>query len=314
MDFPDIDPGQHWRARDAASRDEMRGWLFDSYGISLETFLSREPREVDKILVAWGQEKYERGDAAGTFTNTILACCDEAPELRRSTPRAWELLDHWLTLMPFTNHVPCPPALLLAMMSLAILWGWVDMAVFLALSWTGLLRPVEALRLCRADVLLPSELLSAERAVFLRIRSPKMRRLRARREHVKITDLVVVGLLEVVLVGIAPERELFPFRPSQLRRWHDALVSFFKVSTSDGVGVTPASHRGGGATALFNQTDCLDLTRWRGRWSTSSRTMEIYIQEVGAAAVLPSLSAKDRDRVRRFASMARSLVLAVGKP
>ena len=204
--------------------------------------------------------------------------------------------------MPFNNHVPCPPALLLAMVSLSIIWNWIDVTVFLLLSWTGMLRPIEVFRLRRSDVLLPSELLSVDRAVFLRIRSPKMRRLRARREHVKITDGIVVDFLEWIMQGIAADQDLFSFKPAQLRRWHNSLVSFFNISTVDGVGITPASHRGGGATALFNQSENLDLTRWRGRWSMASRTMEIYIQEVGAAGILPSISAQDRARVQRFAS------------
>ena len=217
------------------------------------------------MLGVFGQEKYNSGDAAGIFTDTILALCDESPDLRRSTPRAWELLDNWLALMPFSNHVPCPPALLLAMVSLTFVYKWIDSVLYLVVAWAGLLRPIECLRLLRSDILLPSELLSMERAVFLRIRSPKMCRLRARREHVKITDPVVVSLLEHFMPGIPAHTLIFPYSPAQLRSWHNTLVRFFNVSTVDGVGITPASHRGGGATALFNQKESLDLTRWRGR-------------------------------------------------
>ena len=128
------------------------------------------------MLVVFGQEKYDTGYAAGTFTDTILALCDDSPDLRRSTPRAWELLGNWLALMPFSNHVPCPPALLLAMVSLAFVYKWIDAALYLLVAWMGVLRPIECLRLLRSDILLPSELLFMERAVFLQIRSPKMRR------------------------------------------------------------------------------------------------------------------------------------------
>ena len=88
-----------------------------------------------------------------------------------------------------------------------------------------------------------------ERAVFLRIRSPKMRRLRARREVVKITDSVAVSLLEHFMSGIPAQTLIFPYTTTQLRSWHNTLVRFFNVSTVDGVGITLASHRGGGATA-----------------------------------------------------------------
>ena len=72
----------------------------------------------------------------------------------------------------------------------------------------------------------------------------------------------------------------------------------------DGFGITPASHRGGGATLSFERTGDLELTRWRGRWSSTSRTLEIYIQEVAAASVLPSLDARHRELVLRFARSA----------
>ena len=75
--------------------------------------------------------------------------------------------------------------------------------------------------------------------------------------------------------------------------------------------MTPASHRGGGATSLFNQTSDLELTRCRGRRSSSSRTLEIYIQEAGAASVIAGLSAQQRSRIALFAASARSLASMV---
>ena len=122
-----------------------------------------------------------------------------------------------------------------------------------------------------------------------------------------MTDPFIVQILEFFLERIPTDALLFPYQPKHLRRWHDALVSFFGVSTVDGQGVTPASHRGGGAIALFNQTSDLELTRWRGRWSSSSRTLDIYIQEVGAASVIPGLSTQQRSQVLLFAASARSL-------
>ena len=112
--------------------------------------------------------------------------------------------------MIFSNHVLCPPALLLAVVSLALVWRWIDAAVFLLLFWAGMLRPIEGMRLVRGDVLLPSEMFSAERAVFLRIGSPKMKRLRARKEHVKITDLDIVVLLEHLFPGLPPDSLSLP--------------------------------------------------------------------------------------------------------
>ena len=210
--------GPESRAKREVAYAAFADWLLVERGLAPGDLFALGSREVDSVLVSLGQEKYEAGDAAGTFTDTILAIHDEEPALRKHTPRAWELLDNWLALMPFANHVPTPPSLLLAMVSLAFVWKWFDIALYLLISWAGLLRPIECQRLTRRDILLPADLLSDERAVFVRIRSPKMKRLRARREHTKVTDPFIVQILEFFLEGIPADALLFPYQPKHLRR------------------------------------------------------------------------------------------------
>ena len=157
-----------------------------------------------------------------------------------------------------------------------------------------MLRPGEALKLTRADVLLPVDLMTNRPSCFLRVRDPKNRRIAARREHVRIDDCMVADRLEVWLPRLQPSQRLFAFNASQMRKYHDHLVSFFGLPALEGTGITPASHRGGGATLSFERTGKLELTRWRGRWSSTSRTLEIYIREVAAASVLPTVDARHR--------------------
>ena len=123
----------------------------------------------------------------------------------------------------------------------------------------------------------------------------------------RIDDFMVVDLLEAWLPRLSASQQLFGFSASQMRAYHDHLVAFFNVPVTDGVGLTPAFHRGGGATLCFERTGNLEQTRWRGRWASTSRTLEIYVQEVSAASVLPALDARHRELVRRFAQEAYSL-------
>ena len=59
---------------------------------------------------------------------------------------------------------------------------------------------------------------------------------------------------------------------------------------------------------MFEQTGDLDFTRWRGRWAgPTSRTLEVYIQEVAAHSVLPGLDVAHRQRVLIFAQAAGDL-------
>ena len=125
----------------------------------------------------------------------------------------------------------------------------------------------------------------------------------------KITCPMIVTLLEAWLARVPPDTILFQLKPSEFRALHDKVARFFCLATADGVGVTPASHRGGGAMAFFEECQCLDLVRWAGRWSTQSRTMEIYVQEVAAASALPSLTESQRHLAREFAQAAVTCAL-----
>eukprot|EP00972_Heterocapsa_arctica_P084124 12393571-Heterocapsa_arctica.AAC.1 len=63
------------------------------------------------------------------------------------------------------------------------MWDWWDIVAMLLLSFTGMLRPGEAMKLTKEDVLLPSAILLSRRTFYLRIKGPKMRRTSARVEH-----------------------------------------------------------------------------------------------------------------------------------
>eukprot|EP00971_Amphidinium_carterae_P028957 569401-Amphidinium_carterae.1 len=84
-----------------------------------------------------------------------------------------------------------------------------------------------------------------------------------------------------------------------LRSMFSALLKFFGLPEGDGLGFTLASLRAGGATWMFQTTRSHDTVRWRGRWA-SHRTVEIYIQEVAAQTVLPSLPAAVRSKLQRY--------------
>ena len=138
----------------------------------------------------------------------------------------------------------------------------------------------------------------------------KMRRLAARREHVRITDLLVLETLEAWMLDAAPTTPLFSCKAHELRRGHDQLVKFFGISCCDGVGLTLASHRAGGAIHFFVDTEGgVERCRWHGRWASTSQTFENYVQDVAALTVLPSLGAPYRDRVQ-LASAAEALLRA----
>ena len=124
-----------------------------------------------------------------------------------------------------------------------------------------------------------------------------MRRIAARREHVRVEDPLVLTVFENWFRGVHPDERLFPTTASYMRLLHDKLVTWLGISCADGTGITPASHRAGGATHMFLDSDSVEKVRWHGRWSCTSWTLEVYIQEVAALTFLPDLSAEARARI-----------------
>ena len=287
--------------------EAFAAWLLGHCGVQLEQLIAGEGRVVSRYLEQYGQRLYEQGAALGTYLETVNGVVDRDRALRRQLQAAWDLAAAWRLMIPASNRVPTPAPMLLAMVALALTWGWLDIAVGLYLSFVAMLRPGELLRLVTEDILVPSLLLSRRGVAYVRISHPKMRRLAARREHVRIEDPMLVRLLEALRPTLRPGQRLIRAEPREYAQLHSSLVSFFGVSPRDGAGITPASHRAGGATYMFEMTGSVEATRWRGRWG-QTRTLEIYIQEVAAAILLPNLEPAARERIALFARTARALL------
>ncbi len=88
---------------------------------------------------------------------------------------------------------------------------------------------------------------------------------------------------------------------------HDALVSLFGFPPFGGIGIIPASHRGGGATWFFQAIGNVELTPWRGRWR-QNRALEVYVQEVATASLLPELWPDALRSVQAWADLAPLLL------
>ena len=105
---------------------------------------------------------------------------------------------------------------------------------------------------------------------------------------------------------------LWPGSPAAFRARWNAVCWYLEVPCTEFTGVTPASLRGGGASALYEVTEDAELVRRRGR-GHQLRSAEIYIQEVGGHEFLAHLPERVRNRVLDLHSIAGALLLdAVG--
>ena len=157
--------------------------------------------------------------------------------------------------MPITNHMPSSLPVVSAMITLALMWDWPDVAVIIILCFFGIMRPGEALAGTWECWYGPLRLMSGNLIGFFRIKKPKMRRMNARMETRRVDEPLIVLFLDAMSVLLQRRQRIYCNTGPHFRARHDAIVSALGLPFSgDGVGLTPAGHRGGGATMYFQAT------------------------------------------------------------
>ena len=277
-------------------------------GLSLTYFLEFPSSRVDRALAEWGQVWFRAGRSHLDFCELVNAVVDHQRALRRHLPHAWDVAWMWRALLPGGNRCAMPEPAFLALLSLALQWDWPHIALLLATGFCGMLRVHELRALTFGDYLTPSALLRRGHTVYVTIARPKMRRVTARRGYARLDEPGLTDFIEAMTQAYAAADLVFPGTYAQLRQAMIALCSELGLpAESRRGGLSWGSLRAGGATWLFQATDSPELVRYRGRWS-SSRMLEIYIQEVGSSSILPALPAETRERVRELAAWAPTLL------
>ena len=199
------------------------------------------------------------------------------------------------------NHTvitePCRRVFLLAVLSVALLWGWATEAAIFTLTWAGLLRIGAALR---SDLVLPEDASPGTTFALLRIRQPKTRGRSAKHQAARVDPVDVITLLSTVFAKLPAGSKLWPMSVGTLRRRLQLILKRLQLCTGDRFHFDLASFRPGGATWMLNMTENAELVRRRGRW-LSARVMEIYLQEIVAAIYVPQLQAAQRSVIQGLA-------------
>ena len=287
--------------------EEFLQWCWFSFGLGRAEVLALPVDNLDRFLTEFGQWLWRRSRSLLDFSETINSLVDLDRARRGHLPRAWEAAWVWRSLTPSSNRVPMPEKVLLAMVTVALSWGFPHVALLLLSGFTGLLRVHELRWLRLGSFMTPRRLMHDDQAMFVVIEKPKMRRLAARRSYVRIDDAGIIEFADAVVAGRPEEAFLFDGSYAQLRGVFCALCAEVGVPHGAPRGLTLGSLRPGGATWLYRLTDNSEAVRFRGRWA-SSRMLEIYIQEVGASSVLPLLSETARHRISTLALLAPSLM------
>jgi len=296
--------------------ERFQAWLridADAWAALLE-----DSRRLDDSLVAYAQMLYDSRAARSEIGGTLRALGNKHRWLKRLLPHAWAAHNAWEAEEPGQSHRPMPAVALLAGVAVAISWRWLDVALLLLLAFDGALRPSDFLQLRRRDLRLPSDLASDSGEAYVVMEAstdggvvagPKTRFSAARRQQAQLDDPLLIAALEQHW-GARP-RDSFLLacgadKPTAERRFRSAFNAVFTelgFSVRDGLGLTPASLRAGGATHLFRVTQDITAVRWRGRW-TNERSLEHYLQEMAAAEVMSELAPAVRSRVLQLARAA----------
>ncbi|CAE7745598.1 dnc [Symbiodinium sp. CCMP2456] len=292
------------RSNRARLAEAFSQWLLESQGRSLESLLAVSWEHVEQIgeaLTAYGQHLFRSGQAYYKFSETINAVASLRPAIRRSLTRPWDLAFAWLTEEPTNHHKAMPKSILLAVMAVALLWGWPVEAAIFGLAWTGLLRIGEVLNATRRDLVLPDDAAPGTNHALLRISTPKTRGRAARHQAARVDPSDIVELLSVVFGPLPAAAKLWPYSDGVLRRRLRTILDRLGLVNGEKPAFDLASFRPGGATWMLAQTENAELVRRRGRW-LSGRVMEIYLQEITAATFVPQLPPQAREVIGDLAA------------
>ena len=285
---------------------DFRCWLFEVHKVSLSQLLSAkppDPEEICKWLTAYGQDMFLSGKAYGKFAETINAVAQARPVIRKQLVGAWDLAFAWQSDEPGEHHPALPLSILLAIVALALLWGWPLEASVISLTWCGLLRIGEVLIAERGDLILPEDSMPGVLFGLLRIRTPKTRGRAARHQAARIDPPDVLSLLSAVYGKCPSSTRLWPYSAATLRKRFCCLLAGVGLATEKIKGRYPfslGSLRPGGATHMLLESEDSEKVRRRGRWVTN-KVMEIYLQEILYTTFAETLDRQTKIRVNQLA-------------
>ena len=289
----------------------LLGWL-RTEGVTEQAFAQSCSDDVDLVnalLARYGRALYESGRPYNHYAETVNAAAGKFPKIRRLLQPAWDVAFQWQKLEPHIHHQAMPWQVLLALVTAALLWGWVDVAGVLALAWGGLARIGEIFAAFRCDLVLPSDIQYTVDYILLAVREPKTRNTAARHQALRLDQPQLMRVVELAFKSRHRCQKLWQYAPGTSRSRFSKLVEAFDLDSFKDKNMKPldlGSMRAGGATWLLHATENGEFVRRRGRW-LNARIMEIYIQEVSSVLFLSKLQDHVADKIlavmRLFPSM-----------
>lgn len=275
--------------------EQFHSWVLERVDDRTFQWLLSQPRLLVPMLVNYGHEAFRSGTPLHYFRQLLAHVQREYPEVKVHLGPGWETVSKWELMEPVQHRPPFPEPLLEAVLVLAVRWGWRTWAGCTALCFFGACRIGEVLSASRQELLTPEDLLSSEKKVYFRIKSPKARK---RGASVQYTTVDVPFWAEVVSQIFArhkPQEPLYSGNASAYRSRLEAILRHIGVGKEHRL--TPGSLRGGGAVAAHKRGVGINDLLWKLRLQ-HLRTLSYYLQETTAISILPALPNTVRCRIQ----------------
>eukprot|EP00438_Fugacium_kawagutii_P011201 Skav235781 [mRNA] locus=scaffold3426:8173:9867:- [translate_table: standard] len=277
-------------------------WCNDELQIPWES-VSSDIQALVFAVRGFGMHCFESGLPRYHFVYAITAIQDRWPQAKPYMTPAWQVDRKWQIHEPGACRAVLPPSVIRAACCVAGLWGWLNWSAMVLLGFSAMLHPSELLALCRKDLIFPRDVGFDSPSLYIRVRDPKTARF-ARRQHGRVDDCEVIWFVEQIYGDLPAATKLYPGSMGLFRRqWNCVMQRLGVPVTQSAHGATPGVLRGSGATYLYQQTEDLAWVAWRGRWART-RTLEFYLQEVGAFVLVHSLDAVSRARISELSDLA----------
>ena len=280
-----------------------------SRGVDLATCFDAGPDEVADALRHFGQSLYQSGRSIGDFRTTINGVTDLRRSWSRVLTAAWDAVTAWELLEPVDHHIPVPKVVFRALFAAALLAHDTPFNVINVAGFIGGLRPGEALRLRRSDIVLPIDRGKSDGPVYLVVRKPgKAKRRGVQAQHAKIGDPDMVRFLTWALAGLPRGAPIWAASPSAFgNRWRLYVEDVLQLSADSVQGFCPAGLRAGCATELYEETHDLVLVQWQLRHADLA-TLQSYVQELPMAMSQASFTPEQEHRITRLSTAADLLL------
>ena len=179
----------------------------------------------------------------------------------------------------------------------AALWQWPRWLGIVMLGFGAMLHPSEMLALRRKDLVFPRDLGYEASGMFVQVNDPKTARF-ARRQHGRTDDPHMIWVDERIFGHLTLDQKLYPWSASSFRKQWDAVMQKLGIPhrQADGVLLLECLE----VLVLYGSSEDINWVAWRGRWARV-RTLEYYLQEVGAQLLVHSLDAASKYKIEQFA-------------